>query len=93
MLTADPFDPETQKLIASEIEKQNIDANMEAAMEYHPESFGTVQMLYIDCKVNGYPVKAFIDSGLFLFLINFTSWYLSIIPLVTRIDEIFLLFL
>ncbi|KAF2353119.1 Ubiquitin domain [Trinorchestia longiramus] len=63
MLTADPFDAETQQLIASEIQKENIDANMEAAMEYNPESFGTVQMLYINCSVNGHPVKAFIDSG------------------------------
>jgi len=24
---------------------------------------GTVVMLYIDCKVNGYPIKAFVDFG------------------------------
>lgn len=63
MLNADPFDTEAQRMIAEEIRLKNIDSNMEAAMEHNPESFAQVIMLYINCKVNGHPVKAFIDSG------------------------------
>lgn len=63
MLTADPFDMEAQRLIAQEIENKNVEHNMELAIEHNPESFGTVIMLYIDCKVNGHPIKAFVDSG------------------------------
>jgi DNA damage-inducible protein 1 len=63
MLQADPFDSQAQTLIAEEIRKQNIDSNMETAMEYHPEAYGQVTMLYIDCKVEGNLIKAFVDSG------------------------------
>lgn len=63
LLTADPFDVEAQKMIAEEIQRQQIESNMQDAIEYMPEAFGQVHMLYIKCKVNGYPIDAFVDSG------------------------------
>lgn len=63
MMTADPFDVEAQKMIAEEIQRQQIESNMQDAIEYMPEAFGQVHMLYIKCKVNGHPIDAFVDSG------------------------------
>ena len=63
MIKADPLDIEAQQQIAEEIQQANINTNMETAFEFSPESFGQVTMLYINCLVNGQPVKAFVDSG------------------------------
>ena len=63
ILNADPLDPENQQLIAQDIQRKNIDENMQAAMEYTPESFSNIVMLYVLIKVNGVPVKAMVDSG------------------------------
>lgn len=59
----DPFDIEAQKHLEELIQKGNIEENMQNAMEYTPESFARVIMLYIDATVNNTPVKAFVDSG------------------------------
>ncbi|XP_053451455.1 protein DDI1 homolog 1 [Nycticebus coucang] len=63
LYSADPFDLDAQAKIEEEIRQQNIEENMNIAMEEAPESFGQVAMLYINCKVNGHPLKAFVDSG------------------------------
>nr|XP_002124336.3 protein DDI1 homolog 2 [Ciona intestinalis] len=63
LLNANPMDPEVQKKIAAEIERKNIEENMNMAIEEAPESFGQVVMLWINLKVNNHHVKAFVDSG------------------------------
>ncbi len=63
MLSADPLDPENQNRIAQDIQQKNIEENMQAAIEYTPESFSNITMLYLPIKVNGVTVKAMVDSG------------------------------
>eukprot|EP00262_Sarcandra_glabra_P007414 TRINITY_DN20214_c0_g1_i1.p1 TRINITY_DN20214_c0_g1~~TRINITY_DN20214_c0_g1_i1.p1 ORF type:complete len:411 (-),score=94.29 TRINITY_DN20214_c0_g1_i1:201-1433(-) len=63
LMYADPFDVESQKKIEAAIQQKGIDENWAAALEYNPETFARVVMLYVDMEVNGVALKAFVDSG------------------------------
>ena len=50
---ANPDDPENQAYIQEQVRLQNVQANMETAMEELPEGFGRVCMLYVNVEING----------------------------------------
>lgn len=56
-------DPDLQRKIYKEIQKRNIEENLQNALEYTPEAFARVTMLYVPAEVNGYKMAAFVDSG------------------------------
>jgi DNA damage-inducible protein 1 len=62
-LALDPYNVEAQKKIEELIRQKNIADNLELALEYTPESFGQVTMIYIPCEINGVPLKALVDCG------------------------------
>ncbi|CAK7895314.1 DNA damage-inducible protein 1 [[Candida] anglica] len=62
-LQENPDDPESQAKILELIQQEQVEENMRLAYEISPESFTSVNMLYINIKVNGHLVKAFVDSG------------------------------
>ncbi|SCV03983.1 LAMI_0H12508g1_1 [Lachancea mirantina] len=62
-LMQNPDDPASQARIAELINLREIDEQMRSALEFTPEVFAPVHMLYVNLEVNGHPVKAFVDSG------------------------------
>ena len=63
LMNADPNDLEAQKEIEEILKKEMVDSNYSLAQEQYPEFFGHIAMLYVDVKVNGTPIQAFVDSG------------------------------
>ena len=59
----DPDNPEHQRKIAEAIRMQNVQQNMELAIDELPESFGRIHMLYVNITINDTHLKAFVDSG------------------------------
>ena len=43
---------------------------LEMALEVNPEAFVSVPMLYVDCELNRVPVKAFVDTGAQMTVMN-----------------------
>ncbi|KAG5368505.1 DNA damage-inducible protein 1 [Yarrowia sp. C11] len=62
-LYADPDNEDNQKRIMEIIRQENVEESYQNAMEHHPEMFIRTDMLYIDCRINGHDVKAFVDTG------------------------------
>lgn len=62
-IMSNPDDPANQRRISELINQQEIDEQMRNALEYTPEVFTTVHMLFISLEINGHPVKAFVDTG------------------------------
>ena len=62
-LMTNPDHPANAKRIAELIDQQAIDEQLRNALEYTPEVFFPVPMLYVNLEINGSPVKAFVDSG------------------------------
>jgi len=62
-LAADPFNIEAQRALEEQIRQENVEQLRQQAIEHMPEVFASVIMLYVDIKINGYAIKAFVDCG------------------------------
>lgn len=62
-LQANPNDAEAKEYFDSIKRKEKVHEQYFQMMQEYPESMGRVLMLYIEAKVNGHSVQAFVDSG------------------------------
>merc|ERR1712176_1675431 len=62
-LQSNPNDTEANEYFAKKKRKEEVQKQYEQVMSEYPESMGRVLMLYIDAKINGNPIQAFVDSG------------------------------
>lgn len=62
-LLSDPLNPQGQALLLKAIQQERIDEALTNAQEYLPESFASVNMLYVTIHLNGVKVNALVDSG------------------------------
>ncbi|KEG10219.1 DNA-damage inducible protein DDI1-like protein [Trypanosoma grayi] len=63
-------DPDFQRRLYEAIQRRNVDENFANALEFTPEVFAQVTMLYVDCEINKEKVKAFVDCGAQVSLMN-----------------------
>ncbi|KAH8550329.1 hypothetical protein BGW37DRAFT_81645 [Umbelopsis sp. PMI_123] len=71
-LNDDPFDVEAQKRIEEAIRQENIAANLEAAMEYNPESFARVRYQFISDNKGDFHFESITDFITLLRLLVYT---------------------
>lgn len=63
------FDPyaheikQQQQHFEKALQQQALNENLANALEFHPEAFVPVDMLYVECEVNRHPLRAFVDTG------------------------------
>jgi Aspartyl protease len=62
-LRRDPNDKAAKEYFEEKERKSLVNEQYRQAMQEYPESMGRVLMLYIEAKINGNPLQAFVDSG------------------------------
>jgi len=62
-LQQNPDDEEAKSFFDSKRKRPLVQQHYHQAMEEYPESMGNVLMLYIEAKINGHTLQAFVDSG------------------------------